>query len=286
MNDTDQLEIYIKEDKEIRDLLIQESVIDYHRVVRCGQFINTERHNTPTKPVRSHPTFCMRYQCRVCRRKLIDRQRKKHYSNNKEFVDGGGSILMLTLPVPHYKEETLPSIHERFKKSMSYLKRESYGWKKIKKITNQIFNYNSIELTEKNNGYNLHNHLIIGIKNNDVSLSTIENILFDTWSKITNKFGFDKVSRKCINVTNVTNTLGGHSGSRGDKSIEDLSKRKGTLENYERKFKETYESPSSQFRTKKLKQIGNEIKTINTTFSKRTRRGRIRKITREELIHK
>ena len=59
-----------------------------------------------------------------------------------------------------------------------------------------------------------------------------------------------------------------------------------TLENYERKFKETYESPSSQFRTKKLKQIGNEIKTINTTFSKRTRRGRIRKITREELIHK
>ena len=64
-------------------------------------------------------------------------------------------------------------------------------------------------------------------------------------------------------------------------TIEDLSKRKGTLENYERKFKETYESPSSQFRTKKLKQIGNEIKTINTTFSKRTRRGRIRKITRE-----
>ena len=56
------------------------------------------------------------------------------------------------------------------------------------------------------------------------------------------------------------------------------SKRKGTLENYERKFKETYESPSSQFRTKKLKEIGNEIKTINTTFSKRTRRGRIRKI--------
>ena len=61
---------------------------------------------------------------------------------------------------------------------------------------------------------------------------------------------------------------------------------KRTLENYERKFKETYESPSSQFRTKKLKEIGNEIKTINTTFSKRTRRGRIRKITREELIHK
>ena len=81
MNDTDQLEMYIQEDKEIRDVLVQESVIDNHRVVRCGQFINTERHNTPTKPIRSHPTFCMRYQCRVCRRKLIDRQRKKHIQN-------------------------------------------------------------------------------------------------------------------------------------------------------------------------------------------------------------
>jgi hypothetical protein len=128
--------------------------------------------------------------------------------------------------------------------------------------------------------------LIIGIKNKDVSLSTIENILFETWSKVTNKFGFDKVSRKCINVTDVTKTLGGHSGSSGDKSIEDLSKIPGTREFHEKEFKETYESPSSQFRTKKLKQIGNEIKTINTTFSKRTRRGRIRKITREELIHK
>ena len=40
-------------------------------------------------------------------------------------------------------------------------------------------------------------------------------------------------------------------------------------------FKEKYESPSSQFRKKKLEEIGNEIKTINTTFSKRTRRGRV-----------
>jgi len=69
-------------------------------------------------------------------------------------------------------------------------------------------------------------------------------------------------------------------------TIEELSKIRGTREFHEKKFKDTYESPSSKFRTKKLKQIGNEIKTINTTFSKRTRRGRIRKITREELIHK
>ena len=51
MNNKEELEIYIQEDKEIRDLLIKESIIDDHRVRRCGQFSNYERY-TP------YPTFC------------------------------------------------------------------------------------------------------------------------------------------------------------------------------------------------------------------------------------
>ena len=283
MNDTDQLEIYIKEDKEIRDLLIQESVIDNRRVVRCGQFINTERHNTPTKPVRSHPTFCMRYQCRVCRRKLIDTQRKKHYSNNIEFINRNGQVLLFTLTIHHTIKDKLSSLYDDFQKSIGNLKR-SRGWKKIKGITNYQFHYNSIELTERNNGYHLHNHMTVGVMN-DVSLSTVEDILFDSWSKETSKIGLGKISRKWINVRDVTKTVGGHSGSSGDKSIEQLSETPGTLEWWERKYKETYEHPSSQFRKKKLKEIGNEIKTINTTFWGKLKRGRIWKKVCSELIH-
>jgi hypothetical protein len=258
MNDKEKLQQ--QEDKEIRDLLIQESIIDDHRVVRCGHFSNYERY----KP---YPTFCKRYQCRVCRRKLIDTQRKKHYSNNIEFINRDGTVIMLTLTVPHTVKDKLSSLYERFQKSLSNMK-HSRSWRKIKDLTNCQFHYNNIELTERKNGYHLHNHITYGIMN-DVSLSTIEDILFDSWSKETMKMGLGKVSRKCVRVSIP------YSLTYGDKSIEELSEIPGTLESYERKFKETYESPSSQFRKKKLKEIGNEIKTNNSTFWKNIRRGRI-----------
>ncbi len=273
MNDKEKLQI--KEDIEIRDLLIQESIIDYHR---CGEWSNKEGYFKQNQYHKPYPTFCRRYDCRVCRRKKINKQRKKHYSNNIQLINTNGSILMFTLTVPHTVKDKLSSLYERFQMSISKMK-HSRSWRKIKDLTNCQFHYNNIELTERKNGYHLHNHITYGIMN-DVSLSTIEDILFDSWSKETLKMGLGKVSRKCVRVSIP------YSLTYGDKSIEELSEIPGTLESYERKFKETYESPSSQFRTKKLKEIGNEIKTINTTFSKITRRGRIRKITREELIHK
>jgi len=133
---SDQLEMYIQEDKEIRDLLIKESVIDDYRISRCCKFSNSERNNTPTKLVRSYPTYCERFECRFCRRKIIDRQRKNHYRNNIEFLETNdrSSILMFTLTVPHTKKDTLSSIHDRFKKSMTNMK-HSRSWKKIKEMT-------------------------------------------------------------------------------------------------------------------------------------------------------
>lgn len=264
MNNKEKLQ---QEDKEIRDLLIQESVIDDKRVVRCGKFSNTERNTRPNQYLRPFLTYCMRYECRVCRRELIDTQRKKHYSNNIQFINTNGSILMFTLTVSHSVKDTLSSIHRRFMKSVSNLKR-SRSWKKIKEMTDYKFHYNNFELTERDSGHHFHNHIIFG-KMNDVSLSTIEDVLYDSWSFETMKMRFNKPRRRCVRVSIP------YSLTYGDKSIEELSQIKGTLEFTEREFKETYESPSSQFRKKKLKEIGDEIKTINTTFSKRIRRGRI-----------
>ena len=266
-------EIHIKEDKEIRDLLIKESIIQDPRVIRCGKWSNKEGFVRPNQYHKPYITFCGKYECRVCRRKLINTQRKKHYSNNIEFINRNGQVLLFTLTIHHTVKDKLSSLYDGFQKSIGNLKR-SRGWKKIKGITNYQFHYNSIELTERNNGYHLHNHMTVGVMN-DVSLSTVEDILFDSWSKETSKIGLGKVSRKWINVTDVTKTAGGHSESSGDKSIEQLSETPGTLEWWERKYKETYEHPSSQFRTKKLKEIGNEIKTINTTFWGKLKRGRI-----------
>ena len=271
---SDQLEMYIQEDKDIRDLLVQESVIDDHRIKRCCKFINTERHNTPTKPVRSFPTYCKRYQCRFCRRKIIDTHRKNHYRNNIEFLenDDRNSIVMITLTVPHTKKDTLPSIHDRFKKSMTNMK-HSRKFRNLRKMTNCKFHYTNYELTEtRDSGFHFHSHTIFGFQNNDVSLSTIEDVIYDSWKFETMKMNFKRPRKRSVSVDTIEKLK---NLTYSDKSIEELSKIPNTPENLEKKFKETYESPSSKLRTKNLKEIKNKIITINKTFSKRTRQSRI-----------
>jgi hypothetical protein len=263
-----------QEDIEIRNLLIYNQIIVNHRVAMCGNWSNKPFEgmrviNNVSKYIKHIPSphFCNRYECRVCRSRLIQIQKKHHYSHNIEFINRGGKLLLFTLTVPHSVKDTLSSIYKRFKKSLELFKR-SRGWKKIKKITQGQYHYDSIEITNTNGSVHLHDHISYGIMNTDVSLSTIEDILFDTWSYNTLKVGFRKISRKGISVS-IPQSL-----TYGDKTVEELSKIKGTLEYLEREYKETYNHPSLQFREKKLKDIGVEIMNINKTF-KGSKRGRI-----------
>ena len=77
--------------------------------------------------------------------------------------------------------------------------------------------------------------------------------------------GFEKLSKKGIDVSDTF--LGSHSGSRGDKTIEELTKEKGTLEYWEKEYLNTFPNKTS-------KRIGDQIMNINKTF-KGSRRGRI-----------
>ena len=80
------------------------------------------------------------------------------------------------------------------------------------------------------------------------------------------RMGFRKLSKKGIDVTEISPN-GSHSGSRGDKTVEELTKEKGTLEYWEKEYLNTFPKKTSQ-------EIGKEIMKINRTF-KGSRRGRI-----------
>ena len=144
-----------------------------------------------------------------------------------------------------------------------------WGWKKLKKITSCEFHYDNIEIKYGENGYHPHNHITYGVLNPDVSNKTIKDILFDTWSYYTSKMGFKKLSKKGVHVIvpDSETYLGSHSGSRGDKTVEELTKEKGTLEYWEKEYLNTFPNKTSQ-------EIGKEIMNINRTF-KGSRRGRI-----------
>ena len=272
MNNKEKIPIPSPVDIQIRDLLIENHIIDNPRIVRCGNTSNKVYEGSWGLRYQPYITFCGRWECRVCRSKLIEKQRKHHFRNNIEFINlRKGKILLLTLTVPHRIQDSFSFIYKRFKRSLSEMK-GGWGWKKLKKITSCEFHYDTLELTHTDNGKHLHNHITYGVLNPDVSNKTIKDILFDTWSYYTSKMGFRKLSKKGIDVTETL--YGSHSGSRGDKTIEELTKEKGTLEWWEKNYMNIWTHPKTQFREKRLQEIGKEIMNINRTF-KGSRRGRI-----------
>jgi len=266
MDNKQKIQIPNPEDILIRDLLIENHIIDHPRVVRCGRTSNKVYEGSWGLKYNPYITFCGSWECRVCRSKLLEKQRKHHFSNNIEFINfRKGKILLLTLTIPHRIQDSFSFIYEGFKESLKQMK-GGWGWKKLRKITSCEFHYDTLELTHTDNGKHLHNHITYGVLNPDVSNKTIKDILFDTWSYYTSKMGFKKLSKKGIHVTEISPN-GSHSGSRGDKTVEELTKEKGTLEWWEKEYLNTFPKKTSQ-------EIGKEIMKINRTF-KGSRRGRI-----------
>ena len=122
----DQIKLITEEDLQIRDLLVKDGIIDIPRVKRCGNWFNRKKEGRWGVKHLPHQYYCMRWECRFCRRKLIDIQRKHHYSYNMEFIKKGGQVLLFTLTVPHKIKDKLSSIYKRFKSSLVLLK-ESRG---------------------------------------------------------------------------------------------------------------------------------------------------------------
>ena len=186
----------------------------------------------------------------------------------------GGHILLLTLTIHHTKEHTLPFLHDRFNTSLTDMKR-GRGWKKIKEITDYIYHYDNIEITNTNNsGHHYHNHLTFGYMNDDVSQESIKDELFNTWNHYTRKNGL-RTSKKGIDVSFTL--LGGHnkeSGERSVKSIEESEGIKGTLEYWESVSREYENQPNYTHPDKTPEEVGFEIIDLNKIFSK-SKRGRI-----------
>ena len=269
MNNKQKIHIPNPEDIHIRDLLIKNHIIDNPRVVRCGKTSNKVYEGHWGLKYNPYRTMCGSWECRVGRSKLLERQRKHHFRNNIEFINlRKGKILLLTLTVPHRIQDSFSFIYEGFKESLKQMK-GGWGWKKLRKITSCEFHYDTLELTQTDNGKHLHNHITYGVLNDEVSNKTIKDILFDTWSYYTSKMGFKKLSKKGVHVIvpDSETYLGSHSGSRGDKTVEELTKEKGTLEWWEKEYLNTFPKKTSQ-------EIGKEIIKINRTF-KGSRRGRI-----------
>jgi len=276
----------IEEDLNIKNTLVDNGIINNIRIRMCGQWTNIT--NKKELNIKKNYTryFCKKWECRFCRRKLIKRMISNHIKYQKNFLSNGGKIILITLTIPNFIYNQDIDFHAKFKKSISILK-ESRGWEKLKNLTNGQFHYDNIELTFTNNEYQLFDHIIYGVMNDNIEISILNNILYDYWSKSIKRNGLKFVSIKSVNVAYTEDSENRSmidfkfpSINFGDKTFELRNKISGSLENYEYEYMKIYRQPTTLLKSleytkyKRLKDIGIVIKNINTML-KNSRHGRI-----------
>ena len=121
--------LILEEDLKIKNILVGNGIINNSRIAMCGKWFNKKHKKNKTR------FFCMNWECRMCRRKLIEKINTTHSSHNQKFLNKGGTLLLLTLTVPNFTYHKKNNIFTKFKNSLSLLK-ESRGWDKIKDLTN------------------------------------------------------------------------------------------------------------------------------------------------------
>lgn len=276
----------IEEDLIIKNTLIENGIIKNNRIKMCGQWVN--RINKKDLRVKNNVKryFCMKWECRLCRRKLIKIMISKHFVYNNNFLSSGGKIILITLTVPNFIYNQDNDIYTKFRNSLSFLK-ESRGWEKLKNITHGQFHYDNIELTFTNNEYQLYDHIIYGVMNNNIEINLLIKILYDYWSKSVKRNELKIMSIRSVNIAYAeVNESGSMTDFKypsinfGDKSFELRNKIQGSLENLEYEYMKICRQPTTFLKSleytkhKRLKDMGIIIKNINTML-KNSRHGRI-----------
>jgi len=258
--------------QEITKTLIENGIITHKDTIKCGQWINLKplRGSDFPRPIQK---FCEKYQCRSCRETKNNKIRESHFIENKILQDRGGSVLLMTLTIPHRTSDSFGYLYPRFKKSLKDMKRGK-TWRRIKKETGYEYHYDTIEFHETDQGYHIQNHMTFGCNKTDLDLKKIKRDLVNTWSLYTSKNGLEGVSDKGQDVFKTH--LSNHSGGTDTKTIEELTKIYGTTEYWESEYHkcmtlEEYRNPS-----KTPEEIKRELITRNQVTSK-TRRGKIQR---------
>ena len=181
-----------RENEEIRNTLIENGIITHPRTKICGNWVNLppQRGSDFKRPIKIN---CGRYECRFCRETIIGNLQTSHFIQNKIHHEKNGTILLMTLTIPHRKHESFEDLYSRFKKSLQEMKK-GRGWKRIKRETDYEYHYDTLEHHETSNGHHLHIHITFGCNETNLDLKKIKKDLYKTWSHYTSRNGFPELS--------------------------------------------------------------------------------------------
>lgn len=92
-------------DTQIRDALLEHKVINNNNIKKCGKQTNKTR--TGVEGKRTYIYRCNQYECRVCRRRKMEKIHHKNIVRNREFRELSGEHLLLTFTIPSKPKQKL-----------------------------------------------------------------------------------------------------------------------------------------------------------------------------------
>tara|TARA_Y100001970_G_scaffold71303_1_gene90626 strand:+ start:1543 stop:2367 length:825 start_codon:yes stop_codon:yes gene_type:complete len=262
----------------IKNILCEYDIIKSQRIKNCGRWFNKQiAKNGPILPVKY---LCMKWQCRVCRNKLIEDMQTKHFLKNSEFLKNSGRLLHIKLKTNKFKNTDEMLFFANFKKTIAQLK-DTRGWEKIKLITNGVYHYDTSEVRFTDKEYQIWYEIFYAIKNIKTDIFLTKDLIHEYLNKISKKsrlnvFTGNEPQVKYFIEKEIINKF----NQNRNKAIDLRTSVKGTLENLESEFYLTAISPTTSLRSfeflknKKLNEIGKVIIAINY-MKRKSRQGRI-----------
>lgn len=104
--------------------------------------------------------------CPVCSSKITEKRRAELVDAFVQWQEQGGRVLLLTLTVPHQKNDSLASIFARFAKAREIMHRKQ-GWIKLKARTGIHGSVRGLEVTYGVNGWHVHTHELLFLKGDE-----------------------------------------------------------------------------------------------------------------------
>lgn len=172
------------------------TILQHGRLQQCYRVaidqVRVWRRPTTSTYYRGLRVCGMVWACPVCAAKIAERKRVELIAAMEQHRAAGGSVLMLTLTVPHSREDEAFSLTDRLLKAFTAFGGGKRSWKAL--LPGVVGSVRALEVTHGlANGWHPHLHVLVFLEG-DVDQEHYERVLLDQWAKVTKRHGLADVN--------------------------------------------------------------------------------------------
>lgn len=164
----------------------------YRTVIRRDDGVKVWRRPTTSTYYRGLRVCGMVWACPVCAAKVAERRRAELVQAMDAHKAAGGSVLLMTLTVPHTREDEPFSLLSRLLKAYTAFGGGKRAWKSL--LPGVVGSVRALEVTHgQANGWHPHLHVLVFLAG-EVDPATWTPVLLDQWAKVTKRHKLGEVN--------------------------------------------------------------------------------------------